>query len=517
MPSLKLLLCTIGIMLIITFFVKYLYTQLIFFNSGLLIVLLFTLFIKKDIITYIFSFISIMMILYSLSVFRNIRSEELLIQQLLAIVAILVTTVLVIGIKRMYRSINKDKQQLNALLKFTPLGTVITDCKGEMVFINPAAMQLFDYKAAEVLGKSIEMLIPQRFHAQYEKHRSEFINTSSDSMMRHDWDIHAVKKNGNEFPVHVSLNYYYQEKKCFIVAFVNDVTERKESEEKLIHQKEQLEKITYDVRRMNTELENKVAERTLILKEALLELEKSQTELSDALNKEKELNEIKSRFVSMASHEFRTPLSAILSSAALLSKYHFTEDQEKRDKHVRRIKGSVNHLNDLLEDFLNLGKLEEGRMSITTEKFDVKGFMMDVFVDVRHILKPRQVMGLDYKGEATFTTDSRLLKNIMINLLSNAVKFSDEGKTIQVTVENSGSNINIQVKDEGIGISKEDMPYLFSTFYRAKNAINIQGTGLGLHIVKRYIDMLEGDISLSSDLNEGCTFTINLPVLQEAA
>jgi signal transduction histidine kinase len=147
-----------------------------------------------------------------------------------------------------------------------------------------------------------------------------------------------------------------------VIAFVVDITHRKEIERSMLHQQKQLEKVTNDIRRMNTELEGKVEERTIILKEALQRLEQSQAELSEALDKERQLNEIKSRFVSMASHEFRTPLSSVLSSASLIGKYTTTEQQANRDKHVNRIKESVKHLNDLLEDFLSLGKLDEGKI-----------------------------------------------------------------------------------------------------------------------------------------------------------
>lgn len=514
MPSLKLLLCSIGIIIIITFLVKYLYTQLIYFNSGLLIVLLITLFIDRDIVTYIFSFISILMIVYSLSFSSGAQKEELVIQQVLAIVAVLITTVLVISIKKLYRSINEERKQLEAIFKFAPIGIVISNKEGQVVLMNPAALHLYGYTMDEVLGKPVKMLIPERFHEAHAERKTFYKSTSQD-LKGYDLDMYAVKKGGEEFPVITKLQSYYHEKERYVVAFIKDITERRGTEQELIRQKEQLEKVTHDVRRINMELENKVAERTLILREALLELEKSQTGLSEALNKEKELNEIKSRFVSMASHEFRTPLSAILSSAALLSKYHRTEEQEKRDKHIRRIKGSVNHLNLLLEDFLNLGKLEEGRVFVQAEPFDVREFILDTFDEMKHTLKPGQHMELAYTGETLFETDKRLLKNVMINLLSNAVKFSEENKKVQVTIENTGSKLAIEVKDEGIGIAKEDMEYLFSTFYRAKNAINIQGTGLGLHIVKRYIGLLEGSISVSSELNKGCTFNIELPVLLE--
>ena len=143
----------------------------------------------------------------------------------------------------------------------------------------------------------------------------------------------------------------------------------------MLEQQKQLEKVSNEIRKLNADLEVKVEERTMILKEALQRLEQSQTELSEALDKEKQLNEIKSRFVSMASHEFRTPLSTVLSSASLLEKYKTTEEQEKRSRHIDKIKNSVHHLNDILEDFLSLGKLDEGKVENHACEFDLQDFI----------------------------------------------------------------------------------------------------------------------------------------------
>jgi signal transduction histidine kinase len=282
----------------------------------------------------------------------------------------------------------------------------------------------------------------------------------------------------------------------------------------MLQQKKELEKVTSDIRKLNTELEAKVNERTVILREALMKLEESQIELNEALDKERELNEIKSRFVSMASHEFRTPLSTILSSASLVSKYPTTEENEKREKHIRRIKDSVNYLNELLEDFLSLGKLEEGKVSITVATFTIKDFLEDIIDEIKELLKKGQEIKVAYEGGQDFTTDKRMLKNILLNLLSNATKFSDEGKNIWVGVSNVNRVLSISVRDEGIGIPEGDLPYLFDTFFRGKNVSNIQGTGLGLPIIKRYLNLLHGDINLTSRFNEGTTFRIKLPALE---
>ena len=265
------------------------------------------------------------------------------------------------------------------------------------------------------------------------------------------------------------------------------------------------------MRKLNANLETKVEERTLILKEALQELERSQLELEDALSKEKELNEIKSRFVSMASHEFRTPLSTILSSASLIGRYQQSEEQPQRDKHISRVKDAVKHLNDLLEDFLSFGKLEEGKVETQVNLVNIHHLILDVVEELRPTLKEGQFFETQLLSKPEFFTDKRLIKHVMINLLSNAIKFSEAGKPIHITAEEVGGKLALRVKDEGIGIAPEDKQYLFDSFFRARNAFNIQGTGLGLHIVKRYIGLLNGEITVDSALDMGTQITVTIP------
>lgn len=299
-----------------------------------------------------------------------------------------------------------------------------------------------------------------------------------------------------------------------LTGFILDVTEMQQAANEKNKANLELQSAYEDIRKMNASLESKVSEKTLIMQAALQKLEHSQLELRDALSKEKELNEIKSRFVSMASHEFRTPLSTVLLSASLISKYPRTEDFEKRERHIGLIKESVKNLNLLLEDFLSLGKLEEGKVSIQVLTFEVKEFIQAVIDEMTPSLKRGQQIKSVFDCEGTFTTDKLLLKNIIINLLSNAIKFSDQDKTCQIETSLRDDKLSICVKDEGIGIAKEDMQYMFSTFYRGKNTINIEGTGLGLHIVKRYVDMLKGQINISSQLNKGTAISVEVPNLK---
>lgn len=497
---------------------QYLNPGVSFYDSGLIIAVLLTVFLKNDRYTQVFGLLGVLLVIISFFYFHpGMTPLQVLMQHLFSALILIITTMSVLYVKRLYRSIESDERQVNALFEHATEGIILTNSAGKIVLINPAATRLFEYEKEELLDKEIETLIPSRFHGKHEHYRQGFYKNPANRTMGHGRDLFARTKNGREFPVEVSLSHYRQRNENFVIAFVVDITERKRSELELLDQKKQLEQITTDMRKLNTELESKVEERTLILREALQELERSQQELNEALNKEKELNEIKSRFVSMASHEFRTPLSTVLSSAALISRYTQGDEQDKRDRHIKRIKDSVRHLNVLLEDFLSLGKLEEGRIRAECAPFNVREFQAEVVDEMKAILKEGQSIVPDFTGDDQFDTDSRLLKNILINLLSNAAKFSGEDAVIRLDIQHTGDQLIVSVTDQGVGISEEDQQHLFSTFFRGKNVVNIEGTGLGLHIVKRYAELLHGSISLTSKLNEGTCVTITVPLPEKMA
>lgn len=238
----------------------------------------------------------------------------------------------------------------------------------------------------------------------------------------------------------------------------------------------------------------------------------SEVEIKNALEKERELNVLKTRFVSMASHEFRTPLAAILSSVSLIGKYTKEEQQENRDKHITRIKSSIHNLTTILNDFLSLDKLETGKVSYSPEYTDIQEKCAQSADDVQSLLKKNQTITYQHKGDLhPIYLDPQLMRNILVNLLSNAVKYSGENQPIELTTKLSSSELLIVVKDEGMGIPKIEQEHLFERFFRAKNAPNIQGTGLGLNIVKKYLDLMNGRISFQSEENLGTTCTIHLP------
>ncbi|HET9486696.1 MAG TPA: HAMP domain-containing sensor histidine kinase, partial [Chryseosolibacter sp.] len=253
--------------------------------------------------------------------------------------------------------------------------------------------------------------------------------------------------------------------------------------------------VTIENIKVRNMLEEKVKERTL--------------ELAAALDREKKLNELKSSFVSTASHEFRTPLSTILSSTNLLESYIENNEPAQLEKHFKRIKSSVSNLKDLLNDFLSLEKIEQGKVEIHAEFFDLTEFLQNIIEDIGGVRKNGQLIHYAHKGSTFVLLDKKLLKNIMFNLLSNAIKYSE--KDIEMTSEVLDGDIVINVKDRGIGIPEAQKPKLFDKFFRASNAAPYQGTGLGLSIVKHYATLLNGRIDFSSKEGEGTTFTVNLP------
>ena len=405
-----------------------------------------------------------------------------------------------------------DQAHMTSLFENSTEGIILTNGAGNIVLANPAAEKMFGYLKGELNNQPIEILVPGKFKPHHHQLRKGFYQSPSNRSMGHGRDLFGTKKDGSEFPVEVSLSHYQRGEEMFVFAFIVDITLRKGIESDLLKQKAELEKITGKIRQLNTELEEKVEERTLILKEALQKLEQSQRELSEALDKEKQLNEIKSRFVSMASHEFRTPLTTVLSSASLLSKYTTTDEQEKRNKHIQRIKNSVNNLNEILEDFLSLGKLNEGKVDTKSELVNLSEVLADIVDEMKAIMKKGQQFVLECNEACEAYTDKKLFRNIIINLVSNAIKFSGEGKSITIKAGKEEGRVRVSVTDHGIGISEEDQEHLFSSFFRAANATNIQGTGLGLHIVKRYIDLLGGEVELQSELNKGTTINLIIPV-----
>lgn len=392
------------------------------------------------------------------------------------------------------KQLTRELERFGALFDYASIGILVSNQLGEIVMINDFALRQFGYERDELVHQKVEMLIPQRVHRQHVKHRERFNTHPQSRPMGMGLDLFAVRKDGTEFPVEISLSYYSNEEGRFVIAYVNNITERKKAEQ--------------EIEKMNNELELMVEERTLQLRRALEELERSKEELTQALGKEKELSELKSRFVSMASHEFRTPLSTILSSAFLVKQYGSEEELLKRNKHLQRIITSVNVLTDILNDFLSVGKIEEGKVQVRLSQFDVREHMQAFIQELQGMLKERQLIDYVYSGNSEVLLDPSLFRHIVINLLGNAIKFSGPGTTVRILTKVADKKLLLTVEDEGLGISEEDQQHLFERFYRGANVSNIQGTGLGLHIVSKYSEMMHGKVTCRSALGRGTMFSV---------
>jgi len=496
-----------------------------------------------------------------------------------------------------------------ALFQYATVGILVIDHNGDMQLANPCIEKIFGYTNAELIGRPVEILIPDALKKKHVKHREGYFAHPKARPMGYGMNLFARRKDGLAFPVEISLGHYelYGEQRA--VAFVTDITERVKAEEQTkqsekeyrfifegIHESFMLQKIIKDDNGSIADLlfldVNPATEKILAkgrheiighlrseffgpldekIKEIVSRVEKGENvrcqqyidsigrwfdrsfyslkpgqlttlsiditqqkqdeealektnallekkvaertyELTQALEREKELSELKSRFMAIASHEFRTPLTTILSSTSIIDKYNKEEQEENRRKHTERIKTSVKNLTDILDDFLSLDKLEQGKVEVKKEKINLHELSAEIIEGLSGILKTGQAIHLSYNGTKTISQDKKILRNILLNLLSNAIKYSGEHKNIYLIVEIDNDIVSIKVKDEGIGIPEEDQKNLFSKFYRAKNTVNIQGTGLGLNIVNKYVDLLNGVITFVSRQNEGSTFTISFPL-----
>lgn len=402
------------------------------------------------------------------------------------------------------KEIMRHIEMLNALFKYATEGIVVVDSVATIAMVNPTAKRLFGYEEEELVGNKIELLVPIPVAHRHVNLRNGYMEAPHARGMGHNRDLFGRKSDGTQFPVEVSLSPFSTSEGEFVVAFVIDITERKRQETAILAANSEIQKL-------NTELEMRVEQRTRELAETLLKLEKSQMEALRALEKERELNDMKSQFVTIASHEFRTPLATILSSASLIGRYPLSEENEKRQKHVLRIKSAVNNLTGILNDFLSIGKLEEGHMQSVPVRVDLNECCHELMEEMKGVCKSGQRIHYQHQGPAEVWLDQHLTHNVLINLLSNAIKYSEPSAEIRLSTRVTDESVRFEIQDRGIGIPENDQPHVFDRFFRAHNAGNVQGTGLGLNIVKKYIDLMRGEISFESEPGTGTTFFVKLP------
>ncbi|MFN8345798.1 MAG: PAS domain-containing sensor histidine kinase [Spirosomataceae bacterium] len=402
------------------------------------------------------------------------------------------------------QAMRRHVEMLDALFKSATEGIIVVDSWGVIQLVNPKAQDLFGYENAELVGKKIELLIPHRFAHKHVDHRMNYAQHPKARSMGGNMELYAKRKDNSEFPVEISLSPFSTSDGDYVVSFIIDISPRKKQAEALLEAHHQIQSL-------NTDLEARVQQRTRELAQALEEIEQSKQEVMRALEKERQLNDMKTKFVTIASHEFRTPLATILSSASLIGRYMTSEDEEKRQKHVQRIKSTVNNLTEILNDFLSLGKLEEGQIRNVPVVFNLPEFCRELVEEMRSVCKENQQILYTHEGEAEVCIDRHLLKNVLINLLSNATKYSEAGKKIFLRTRKNESGVKMEVQDQGIGIPEQDQANVFDRFFRAHNAGTVQGTGLGLNIVMKYVQLMQGEIRLESQVNQGTTVYVELP------
>lgn len=366
------------------------------------------------------------------------------------------------------------------------LGIIVWDFNNEIVLANFPASKIFSYTADELFGKNIYDLFKDK------QVINGFIKNPDHLKYHLAIEEIGIDKNGNEITLELNLGSIEFEKRKFYKALISDIKERKEKELKIDNLNLRLEK---EVNLRNIELEHVV------------------NKLKNSLNKEIELNNLKTKFISLASHEFKTPLSAILTSAELIVKYSDLGIIPKQQEHLFKVKSMVNHLNNMVDSILTLENIENGAFIKSSEKFYLGELISQIIANAKPLLQKKVILFNNDHDEIIYH-DSNILKIIITNILNNSIKYSNENSTIKVKYSFNKSNIYISIGDDGIGIPSNEQNLIFKRFFRAKNASAYPGTGIGLNIVNGYVKKLNGAISFKSKENVGTVFNVQLPKIK---
>lgn len=385
-------------------------------------------------------------------------------------------------------------------------GIIIVNEQLEIVASNEAAERMFGYESGEMIDKNLNVLIPREYKNTHPKEAMQFMGSSNSRQMGHGRDLYGRRKDDSIFPVEAGLNPFLIDGSQFVMALITDISIRKQQEKQ--------------IRQLNSDLEKKVEDRTIALQSSVKELEaevkkreQAEHRIKEALRKERELGELKTKFLSLVSHEFKTPLSAILTSASLIGKYTKTEQQDRREKHLKTIHSKVKYLNNILNDFLSIERLESGKTTFKFEVFPLSKVVNEVIYNANMLLKDGQRINYPENIDPFLLNfDEKILELCLTNLINNAIKYSPENTVIDLTVDQEDQNLIIKISDQGIGIPEKEQKFVFSRYFRAENALLNQGTGIGLNIVKGYIESLNGSISFTSVENQGSTFVLTIPM-----
>lgn len=381
----------------------------------------------------------------------------------------------------------QEEFSLGSFLNSIQIGILFLDENYKIDSPNKACSNLFGYDTEKLGNISFTDLLAEKSRENFIEVFTNLINENGNTD-EEVFEASIINAKGEKIPIELNINSTLTKSDHLYIIVLNNISQRKQLEEEIEHQIEDKE------------------------------------EIKEELEKIQELSELKSRFVTMASHEFRTPLAGVLSSVNLIDRYLTAEEKagvtflhrEKIENHFNKIRESVGNLTQILNEFLSAGKLEEGKISCQWEVVDLEELVKSLVGDFKRLCKANQkIISNIQLDREVYLLDLNMIRNVLNNLISNAIKYSEEGKTIKVHASEIEKSISIEVEDEGLGIPKEDQAKLFGRFFRAKNATNIQGTGLGLNIVKQYIEMMGGSISFLSEINKGTTFTVLIPIKDE--
>ncbi|RMB64111.1 PAS domain-containing sensor histidine kinase [Dokdonia sinensis] len=345
----------------------------------------------------------------------------------------------------------------------------------KFIDVNKGAQQNIGYTLDELVQMTPVDIKPSFTEEQFRSYIAPLLNKTQEQLI---FNTEHIRKDGSIYPVEVHLQTSFSGGRKTFVAIILDITERANYTERL---------------------EKTVVERT--------------RQLEEALGKEKELNELKTKFLSLVSHEFKTPISGILTSATLAGKYTKEEQQEKREKHLDTIKSKVKYLNTIIDDFLSIERLDTGKTNYKFSTFPLSKVLNEVIYDANMHLKSGQ--SIKYPPNAddiTVDYDEKILELSLSNLIHNAVKYSSENTIVDIKAYQNETHLEIQIIDQGIGIPEHEQRFVFDRYFRAENALLSPGTGIGINIVKNHLENLGGNITFKSVQNEGSTFTISIPV-----
>jgi len=408
----------------------------------------------------------------------------------------------------------QNKDEFNILFEAASEGIIVVNASQIIIAANSSVEKMFGYKSGEMINQPLTILIPSTYHPNHAEHFDSFLEHSEKRQMGHGRDLFGIKKDGTQFPVEAGLNPFEIDGEKYVMSLIIDISVRKETERQIVE--------------LNTRLEDKIKIRTNELQESVQALQRlnfnlegeikkrkqAEKKIKDALQKEKELNELKTKFLSLVSHEFKTPLSGILTSATLAEKYIMENQQDKREKHLGTIRNKVHYLNNILNDFLSIERLDSGSGQYKYSSFSLKRLINEVVYNANVTLKSGQELIYPQEVEDMMLyQDEKVLELILSNLIGNSIKYSPEDTLIKFEVTTIEDTIIFIVEDQGIGIPENDQKHIFERYFRAENAVLNQGTGIGLNIAKTHLENLGGSIEFSSVENQGTKFIVKIPIL----